>query len=300
MTEYSIIFAPADVSHSMNDMQQLYIKNIFVKKRYDQVSNYAGISVDILLRKKNYSGELSHTQIISLSLLAGMVGIYDYLISLNVPPKTVSGISLGQLVAFCCASAISLKDAVGIIKYNFSSGRSKSTSEAVGFVFVPGGDDDYYRNFEGIDVAVDYGFIQNNSGKFLMLSGLRSNLEEAQKEGPWDLDILDQEMCDIAYHSKLRIDIGNKLYSLLSNMEILPCSIPVLSCIPNFPRISKPEDVAIVLSKGEYETLHVTTLLEQLKLEKIDKVICIGPFLRSLNFPFTVESEYYDETTIYE
>lgn len=52
MTEYSIIFAPADVSHSMNDMQQLYIKNIFVKKRYDQVSNYAGISVDILLREK--------------------------------------------------------------------------------------------------------------------------------------------------------------------------------------------------------------------------------------------------------
>ncbi|MEF2482183.1 hypothetical protein V4D09_02620 [Vibrio mimicus] len=295
MNNYSVIFGPADVSHSMDDIRKLVSSDQIVAERFAQVSQFSGISIRDLLNVETKNNPFTRLQMISLGLFAGMLGIADRVVSIKGEPCSVGGISLGELVALCFSSAITVKDAVSII---LCEQPVKSSPEAVGFVFIPTGSEHLLIE-EDLNIAVDYGYVHGGAGKLLMLSGLRDNLLSTAKEIPWELEIISEELCNIAYHSKYRLPAVKIISKLIEGMHLSDCKYPVNTCFMKLDRLKSPEDVRQSLIMNEVETLYVTNLIETQKKDNISQVVCIGPFLRSLNLNFGLPTEYFDKDWIF-
>ncbi|CCO47565.1 putative malonyl CoA-acyl carrier protein transacylase [Vibrio nigripulchritudo SOn1] len=299
MNKYSIVFGPADVSHNMEDMQVLVKRHLCVAKRFNEVAEYSGISVNALLKKEETPSSVSNFQLSSLGLMAGMLGIADYIKSTHGAPESVGGVSLGELVALCFSSAISLKDTISIILNGEEKPHDRRNEpEGVGFVFIPNEVEHFASDIERINVAVDYGQIQGGIGRLVMLSGLRKDLEKAAQESLLDIDVLPEELCNTAYHSPLRGAASLKISSLLEGMELNRCDYPVNTCFKDLKRLSEAEDVKSAITKNDIETLYLDELLEQQKQDKLDNVVCIGPFLRSLELNFFLPTEYFDQSWV--
>ncbi|MBL4829497.1 MAG: hypothetical protein JKY55_06385 [Aliivibrio sp.] len=300
MNKYSMLFGPADVTHTMEDMQALVNRNSFVALRFKEVSDYSGVPVSELLKEKGSRQSLPSLQMVSLGLLAGMLGIADYIASIRGAPESVGGISLGELVALCFSSAISVKDATSIILCEEKKILGGSAEpEGVGFVFLPSeSDSKIFIESSSIYVAVDYGKIQSGAGNLLMLSGLRKNLEKEAEISPWEIDILPVELCDNAYHSELRSPVSWKIAELLKSMTINNCDYPVNTCFKDLRRLRTPKDVKEALIKNVVEPLFVSQLIEQQKTDDSAQMVCIGPFLRSLDLNFDLPAEYFDENWV--
>jgi [acyl-carrier-protein] S-malonyltransferase len=249
------------------------------------------------LKEEDSCQTLSSLQMASLGLLAGMLGIADYIVSNRGVPESVGGISLGELVALCFSSAISLKDATSIILCEKDLPLDCSAEpEGVGFVFIPReSDSNTFEHLGGIYVAVDYGEIQGGTGNLLMLSGLRENLEKSSETSPWEIDILPEELCDTAYHSELRNPASRKVAELLESIKLSNCDYPVNTCFKDLRRLRTPEDVKQALIKNVVEPLFVSQLIEQQKNDDLAEMVCIGPFLRSLDLNLGLPAEYFDE-----
>lgn len=137
MSNYALLFAPADVSHDMTDMQSLYRRCESVRQRFDAISHVSGRPVDELLLIKQPAVAISRMELISLGLAAGMLGISDEIQREHGDPVCAGGVSLGELVALAASGSISLQDLVEIIKLRQDLPQDLSHEEAVGFLVLP-------------------------------------------------------------------------------------------------------------------------------------------------------------------
>lgn len=296
MKKYSIIFGPADVSHTMKDMCALYEDNAHIKKRFQHFSECSEIPVDVLLKKQSAPETLTTVQLTSVGLLAGMLGIADTLCDLKGKPACVGGISLGELTAMCFSSALSVETAVSLIMLENKCEPITIEEQCIGFVFVPDGLDHlYYQKHKGMYIAVDYGQIHGGAGRLLMVSGLRSVLENQGQQGNGDLEVLPPDLCNTAYHSELRKPVSNAIAEYLSDHPLKDARVPILSCFDDLRVLLSDQDIKTALVRSECETLYVPKLLEQQHIMGVEETCCVGPFLRSLNMEFGMPCSFYDE-----
>jgi len=301
MSSYALVFGPADVSNMMQDMQLLYSCDKNVKRRFTQVARLANVTSDMLLQKEPMTANYSRVQIVSMGLLAGMLGIADSLIETRGEPCCAGGVSLGELVALCLSGAISLEDAVAIIQLRPDQAAAGGGEETVGFVMVADGEDwEFYHQPPKMFISVDYGLIHNGFGKLLMISGLRDALENEGQHGPGNMEVLPPELCQSAYHTPLRDWIRKQVEDYLGRARINAPRVPVVTCVQGQGVVRDAEAVKSITLKSETEALHVPNLIRQIGELQASEVVCVGPFLRSLNLSFSAPSSYRDERWVSE
>lgn len=296
MTKYAILFAPAVLSHDMKDYKLLYTYNDFVKKRFDETSFLTGIPVKVLLKDQENTTDFSHFQIVKFGLFAGMMGIAEHICSLEKKLPFISGgISLGDLNAICLAEAVKFEDAINILKIRRESEDGK---EAVALTYVDKDEDyQYYNRFTNMTIAVNFGLVEKGLRRMLMLSGKREVLETIGRQGPAEINIMPKEMCRAALHSKFRNYVAEETKTYLENNMINNPVFQVASAIKNFNIITEKEMVIENIIVGETNTLDLNHLIEQIESANVDKIFCVGPFLRDLNINFKsdISVEYFDK-----
>ncbi|MGL4747716.1 MAG: hypothetical protein ACRCYF_08280 [Shewanella sp.] len=299
-TPYAMIFGPADVSHMMNDMQLLFEINPLIRSRFEQVANSASIDIDIILRKKPISSGASCIQVVSLGLLAGMLGIADHVIEQYGAPSCIGGISLGEVAALCIAGTITVDDATALISLRLDL--PEAEEEAVGFVMVTKESErSFYQQPPEMCIAVDYGLIHHGIGSLLMVSGLRRVLEGYGQEGSSVLEVLPPELCNSAYHTPYRRRIAAQIKEYLKGCILSTPTYPIITCLSRLGVVKDYYGIIEMCTRGETETLLVPLMLQQIKLFDVKEVACIGPFLRSLNMDFgDVQASFYDEQWVSE
>lgn len=284
-TPYAMIFGPADVSHMMEDMQHLHDIHPHVRSRFGQVADTAGMDVGMILRKTPLPDDVSCIHVVSLGLLAGMLGIADGIIEQRGAPVCVGGISLGEVAALCVANALTLADAISLIQLRVDM--PEDEEETVGFVMVTeDGGHVFYHQPPEMRVAVDYGVIHQGAGSLLMIAGLRSTLEKRGQEGSGMLEVLPSGLCNSAYHTPYRRRIAQQIEEYLYGCSIPAPSYPVMTCLKGLGVVNDPQGIKEMCVRGETETLSVPTMIQQLQSFSVQEAICIGPFLRSLNMDF--------------
>lgn len=298
MTGFAMVFGPADVSHQMRDMRVLHERDHRVRKRFDAVSEAAGLPVPVLLRQQEPPDGLSTVQVVCLGLLAGMLGVADGLVAERGQPACAGGVSVGELVALCLSGALSIDDAVAITRIRVDAPRSAAPddAEAVGFVLVADGEDwAFYERHPGMHVAVDYGLIQGGFGKLLMVSGLRRVLEGAGQNGPGTLEVLPPEMCRSAYHCELRRRIRDEVAHYLASRPVGTPRFPVLTCLDDTAPATDPAAARQITIRSETERLRVPNMINQMPDLGVTEALLVGPFLRSLGLDFGFPTACYDE-----
>ncbi|MDQ7097753.1 MULTISPECIES: hypothetical protein [unclassified Serratia (in: enterobacteria)] len=294
-TPYALIFGPADVSHMMKDMQRLYDTHPQVRARFGQVARSAGVDVDTILRKTPLLDDASCMQVVSLGLLAGMLGIADDIIEQRGAPSCVGGISLGEVAALCVAGGLTLDDATALIRLRVDM--PEADDETVGFVMVmEEGGRAFYHQPPEMRIAVDYGLIHQGIGSLLMVAGLRRTLEGRGQEGSGVLEVLPPALCNSAYHTPYRRRIAEQVAAYLQGCTLPAPRYPVVTCLPEIGVVNDPQGVKQMCVRGETETLSVPAMIRQMQSFGVADVICIGPFLRSLNLDFGgVSASFRDE-----
>ncbi|CAM3815258.1 hypothetical protein [Serratia silvae] len=292
---YAMIFGPADVSHMMKDMQRLYDIHPQVRTRFAQVASSAGMDVDVILRKTPLLDGVSCMQVVSLGLLAGMLGIADDIIEQRGTPSCVGGISLGEVAALCVAGSLTLDDATELIRLRVDI--PEAEEETVGFVMLmEESDRAFYHQPPAMRIAVDYGLIHQGIGSLLMVAGLRRMLEGRGQEGSGVLEVLPPALCNSAYHTPYRRRIAGQIEEYLHGCTLPAPVYPVMTCLSGLGVVNDSQGIKEMCLRGETETLSVPMMIQQMKHFDVAEVICIGPFLRSLNMDFGgVPASFRDE-----
>ncbi|MGP0837913.1 hypothetical protein [Serratia sp. CY85251] len=294
-TPYALIFGPADVSHMMKDMQRLYATHPQVRARFGQVARSAGMDVDTILRKTPLPDDASCMQVVSLGLLAGMLGIADDIIEQRGAPSCVGGISLGELAALCISSGLTVDDAVKLIGLRID--KPESVEEAVGFVMVMEESERiFYHQPPQMQVAVDYGLVHEKSGFLFMVAGLRETLENYGQHGAGMLKVLPSSLCNAAYHTPYRYWIAQHVNDYLNECVLCQPIYPVVTCLKGGVIVTNADMVKKCCIRSETESLSVPEMIHQIKNFNVEEIICIGPFLRSINIGFgRVNVSFRDE-----
>ncbi|MBT2621285.1 hypothetical protein [Chryseobacterium sp. ISL-6] len=296
MTKYAILFAPAVLSHDMKDYKLLYRYNDFVKKRFDETSFLTGIPVNVLLKDQENTTDFSHFQIVKFGLFAGMMGIAEHICSLEKNSPFISGgISLGDLNAICLAGAVKFEDAINILKIRKESEGDK---EAVALTYVDKDEDyQYYNKFPNMNIAVNFGMVDTGLRRMLMLSGEREVLETIGRQGPAEINIMPKEMCRAALHSKFRNYVAEETRTYLESNTINDPAFLIASAVKRFDIIKEKEMIRENVIVSETNTLDLNHLIKQVESTNVDKIFCVGPFLRDLNINFksSISVEYLDK-----
>lgn len=292
---YALIFGPADVSHMMKDMQRLYDNHPQVRARFGQVARSAGVDVNTILRKTPLPDDTSCMQVVSLGLLAGMLGIADDIVEQRGAPSCVGGISLGEVAALCVSGGLTVDDATALISLRADT--PEGEDETVGFVMVTEERErDFYHQPPEMRIAVDYGLIHHGIGSLLMVAGLRRVLEGRGQDGSGVLEVLPPALCNSAYHTPYRRRIAEQVDAYLRERVLPSLRYPVVTCLPEIGIVDDPLGVKQMCVRGETETLFVPAMIRQMQSFNVADVICIGPFLRSLNMDFGgVSASFRDE-----
>lgn len=297
--KYAILFAPAVLSHDMKDYKLLYTYNEFVRRRFDEISSLTGIPINVLLKDQENNTHFSNFQMVKFSLFAGMLGVAEHLCSSQAqPPVIAGGISLGDLNAVCLAQSIKFEDAINILKMKKES---DNDNEAVSLTYVDKDDDHlYYSRFPDMNIAVDFGMTDAGQKRMLMLSGKRETLETVGKLGPAEINIMPKEMCRAALHSKFRNFVAEETKDYLENNTVKNPLFPIASAVKDIDIITQKEAIAENIIMAEINTLYLDHLINQIESMDVDKIFCIGPFLRDLNINFKsgINIEYFDKKNL--
>ncbi|GKW15450.1 hypothetical protein PEC301937_13990 [Pectobacterium carotovorum subsp. carotovorum] len=298
-TPYALIFGPADVSHMMADMQQLYAHHPQVRTRFEHIASVADVSVAVILRQAPIPDGFSCMQVVSLGLLAGMLGIADSVVAQRGEPCCAGGISLGEVAALCASGALTIADAVALIHLRVD--RPETEDETVGFVLaMQEGDRDFYHQPPEMRISVDYGLIQQGVGSLLMVSGLRRMLEGKGQEGPGMLEVLPPSLCQSAYHTPYRQRIAQQVHTYLETKNVFSPRYPIVTCLDGLDVVNDPDGVKVMSVRSETERLSVPAMIQQIQRLGAVETVCIGPFLRSLNMDFGMPASFRDEKWVAE
>lgn len=295
-TPYALIFGPADVSHMMRDMQHLYSTHSKVRSRFEEVANSADIDVNLILRNTPISAPFSCMQIVSLGLLAGMLGMADDVIEQRGSPCCVGGISLGELAALCISGTMKLDDVISLIQLRVDMPADDDEEEAVGFAMtMQEGDREFYHQPPEMRISVNYGLIQKGIGSFFMVSGLRRTLEGLGQEGPSMLEVLPDSLCKSAHHTPYRQWIASQIEDYLTRCELCIPAYPIVTCLEGLNVVKDQQGAKNMIIRSETEALSVPYMIQQMQDFNVADAICIGPFLRSLNMDLGVPVSFRDE-----
>src|ERR1700683_4104119 len=102
----AFIYGPNSPRADLTGTVAFYEQNAAVRSSFDQASEWTGISVSQLLRKRELPAGDSVMRLHSISLTAAMLGIQDALCDLGVRPDLVGGGSLGGVVSSAAAGAL--------------------------------------------------------------------------------------------------------------------------------------------------------------------------------------------------
>ena len=291
---YALVFAPADISHDMQDFKLLFENDNFMHRRVSQVSELLKCNPQDLFDIKSSKLKLPIMQHASLALAAGMLGIADHIVNSYGVPVVAGGISLGELIAFVVAGSLSVEGLVENILQSRDEPSGK-VEEAVAFAFFPS-DFNIAGALEGLEVnvAVDYGLVQNNSTQFAMLSGVRSDINIFSTKSPGLLEVLPASKVKAAYHSIFRTKVKNIIESEILDFIVQDPSFPVISCVENLGSITSSKGVISAVCRSQTEKLSVPQLLSELKKYEVSEILAIGPFLRTINLDWPNPTRFID------
>lgn len=264
---------------------------------YREFSEAAGIPVDRLI-----DGEVPHVHPVLLRWirqLCAMLSAARILEHDSGPASVYAGVSLGELAALHSSGAASTELVVKFLHERHLQDTDRD--EAVGFAFVPAPADwRYYEQAGRMIVSCDFGPVLGGAGRMIMVSGLRSALESARREGPADLQVADCSLAHQAYHSPFREPGRRRIESLLKENPLDPPKAPVITAVPGMYTPSSHEEAANALVASETRPLYFPGLLEALRRFEPDKVYVISSFLRQLEIDFHASAEYVDDSWLKE
>lgn len=299
-SDYVLVFGPADVGHHMRDYSTLFENNEFVRDRFIEFAGFVGCSAADLLDLHRSEFPLSLMQRASIALSAGMLGVADQ-VSLHCgPPAICGGISIGEMLAFVVSGALSVETFLSIIL----EGRDEPEGdepEAVGFAFLPS-DLDIHASLRGqdVEIAVDYGPVQNGRARVLMLAGMRRDLETIASSGSFPLEVLPSWKSSAAYHTKHRWFVRREIEASLAQATIVSPTCPVLSCLSGTKSITSANEVVSAILRAQTEMMSVPQLLQGIADASVKETIGVGPFLRAAKLPWPNKVRFLDDMSVKE
>lgn len=273
------IFGPNTPLIDFDGTIHFYERSAAMRRSIDLASQWTGVSVDVLLRKRDIPDEQSTMRVNSVALAAISFGLQDALAEIGVTPMAVGGLSLGEQVSAAATGAIPRRHMIKIL-YTASHEPLSSASgqeEAIAFVFVPADQDasPYYEPPEGVYVGVSFGKVR--SGEALMLAGYRSALEEfAARDPQGNIRVRDQSICSAAYHTPMRARARAGLARLLDEIRVGNPSVPMCSSIVDYPATTAA-GVRELLLRNSVETVRVDKMIAQVMSYEPRHVVTIGP-----------------------
>ncbi len=259
---------------------------------YREVAAASGVEVDQLLARP--APHVGAVVLRSLRQMAAMLSIAKILEADFGRAQVYGGISLGELAALHMAGAASVEMVVDLLRVRHLP--DTSLDEAICFTFVPTLDDwRYYDDVDSMSVSVDYGPVFDGTGRMIMLSGLRSTLESMRTAGPAELQVVDRDMADQAYHSPFREPGRRRLSSFLVENPLSDPMAPVLTAVPGLQKASTGGKATEALLKSETHPLSVPVLVEGVEKFGLDKVHAVSSFLGELRIRFGAPTDYYGD-----
>ena len=296
---FGIVFGPADVSVDLATFEKIANHDEFISQTYTEVSESIDLPIGVLFGTNIDYYAMSRVKLVSVSLLAVMVGTAKRLESLREDtPVWVGGVSIGELAAATYSGALSLGQAAQLVAEQPDV--NLANPEGVAFVFIPNPhSDDMLPQIPNVWLSVDYGQIAGGAGRMIMLSGTRDGLSLFAEECPWETEILPPEMCSSAYHTPLRKNVLHFTKAFLSAHSVSDPRFSVLTCLEKIQVCSSALDVSRALCASEVTPLKVPLLVEASSHVPADEIHCVGPYLRSMQLPFGSRTCYHDELNNY-
>lgn len=296
---FGMVFGPADVSVDLAGFEMLATHDEYISQAYTEVSESIGLPIDVLFGRNIEHFSMTRVKLVSVSLLAVMVGAAQRLESIREDsPVWVGGVSIGELAAATYSGALSLGQAAQLVVEQPDA--NPANSEGVAFVFIPNPHSDYtLPQISNVWLSVDYGRIAGGTGRMVMLSGTRDGLSRFADECRWATEILPPEMCSSAYHTPLRNEVLRFTEAFLETHSVADPRFPVLTCLDEIQVCSSALDVSRALCESEVTPLKVPLLVETSSHVPADEIHCIGPYLRSMQLPFSSKTYYHDELNNY-
>lgn len=296
MSKYAVLFGPAALAHDMNDYKLLFNYNKFVKEKFDLISNYTNIPINVLFKEEINQTSYSNFQITKFAIFAGMAGIAENIRDIEKKNPIVSGgVSLGDLNAAVFSSAVNVENALEILKYKVED---ESDKEAIGLIYsIENSDCEFIKEYKNVSIGVDFGQVKKNKKRIFMISGLRSDLEIIALNPKIEINILPPTMCRAALHSKFRYPIAEKIKCYLETIQVNDPFFPLAGSGNYLKTIRTKENIIENIIKSEFETIYLNKIIENIQSFDIDRVYCVGPFLRDLeiNFKENIRVEFYDD-----
>lgn len=278
----AFIFGPNTPLLDFDGTIALYERSAAMRRSLDLASQCTGVTVDLLLRKRDVTDEKDTMRVNGVALAAISLGLQDALAEIGITPIAVGGLSLGEQVCAAAAGAMARRDMFGML-YRASHEPSSSApgqEEGIALVSVPAGQDPtpYYEpQCEGVYLGLSFGKAISGGGESLVLSGYRSALEEFAARHPKGMvKLRDQRICAAAYHTPLRARATAGLARLLDDARIDDPAVPICSCIVDQP-VTTASGVREMLLRNLVETVRVSAMFAQVMSYEPSLVVTLGP-----------------------
>ncbi len=291
----AVIFGPNSGRHDMADMRGIAKRHPRVADAFERAAAVSGITVDVLLHRREHPADLLPTRVNSVALAAGMLGVADTLAAAGFTPDVVGGISLGEAVAACVAGGLAERDLIAVLAATDVGPSDPAREEGIAFVFVPRGvDPRRYQEAEGVYLAVDYGTVRHGRGRLLMLSGRRVDLNRLAETDPLSIDVSEAPYSTAAHHTPLREHARVKRERHLAEVRTADPAIPICSGLGDGQTVTTAAGVRDLLLRNDVEPLSVPGMLGELTAHRPTSVIAVGPFLRRVGFDLPCPVAYID------
>ncbi|WP_369175716.1 hypothetical protein [Streptomyces mutabilis] len=287
-----VLFGPADAAVDFHGYETMLRNSPVARSVYHEFADALDIAVDHLI-----DGEVPHVHPVLLRWirqLAAMVAEGRIIEQRYGAASVYGGISLGELAALHASGAASTHMVVDFLRERHL--QDTEGDEAIGFAFVPTPVDwRYYEQPEHMTISCDFGPVLGGAGRMIMVSGMRSALVAARREGPADLQVVERALAHQAYHSPFREPGRQRLEALLRESSPDRPRVPVVTAVPGMHIVSSGAEAAKALVASETQCLDVPGLVAALRQFTPDTVYVISSFLRQLEIEFHAPTEYVDD-----
>lgn len=276
-----------------------YQNDLGSKKIYDS------IKMDFDLKEMCFTdieNELNQTEYTQACVLATSLAIAESFKSLNIPVSAVGGLSLGEYSALCFAQALTLKEALDLVR---KRGILMAQALPVGTSSMTAVLNAELKEIESVLALKEVkslGLVQianYNSPKQVVLSGEWDALKEAEsilKER--SIGRVIPLKVSGAFHSNLLKDASMDLSKLLKNVDFKKPNTDVYYNVSG----QKETFSSDLLVKQIYSSVRFTDMIEAMIQDGIDTFVEIGPgktlsgFVKQINPNVTVYSlERYEQ-----
>ena len=266
---------------------------------------YDSIDLDFDLKEMCFTdidNDLNQTEYTQACVLATSLAIAESFKSLNIPVSAVGGLSLGEYSALCFAQALTLKEALDLVR---KRGILMAQALPVGtssMTAVLNADLKDIESVLALKEVKSLGLVQianYNSPKQIVLSGEWDALKEAEKH------LTERSIGRViplkvsgAFHSNLLKDASLHLSALLKNSHFKTPNLDVYYNVSG----QKERFNFDLLVKQIYSSVRFTDMIEAMIKDGIDTFVEIGPgktlsgFVKQINPNVTVYSlERYEQ-----